>query len=930
MNGESNQEHDIQKDLWVAIESLLKPEAGVSANSSDRLSTPVSLRVSQDRVHEAIFLGGRRGEGKTTVLLQVLRRIEKGENPEYRSLGLLDPTLLETKQNIILSVVQRIREYLICEDTGWTPRSKEREAKFQAAEDSLRELAKGISVLDGVGNDLHDEDWSNASFILDEGMDRAKAAYGFEQRFRDFVSCAADALECEAFVLCVDDVDTKSEMGGPVLEALRKYLTSPKLRVIVSGDPELLQTLTRKLQIHSLGRELVDFELKISGSHSSQSRIGQVLEQLNQLEDQFLTKVLPPKRRMKLKTLNEIAATGKIMLRWQYKKPDEIFPLDVVIADILERHLGQKSKDVVERYRSAIFTMPIRSIIEFLDVWDKPSGNPNDFEVAQRIVEVARTQLLARGLRVDAVLSIPDSSKQLRRIVEWLCDNPDNWSSLSSLVPHGVDEDTDRAILGLASMVSLDRLERPADIFQFWLLFDLLKNQVALGAFNGRGSRKDTLRRFLAHVRYSQDEPLRQFIGYWSGWERSSSNRAVSGITSEPSLFGIPVATDRVRNANTALQTMYGLEYNNGKNWNKFRVDAQDGRHAFIESLPQDIRTFHRKISQDSSPYGKNQNTLAGALYNSIEGLAGRVDQTAASVLLLPYTRITSAQKYAHGNYSLLQLLAGLPEIGKGAKSLQAMTQWQSIDTFPSRSLDPMDMEIVPRKNINSDEGIHNEDLGAERDEGYSDEVIQKTGFNKQFLEDLDQWSKGQIAYGKVAATALMAAWKKFTDAVPRIFERKISAKTNPGNQSIFLGRFMHRKIFVFLHALGVELFLHEGGELGPRVQSSPTNSDEFFFDLLQILGSQKVRTETIYGTSERDFETTPGGELFYRVLRCPLWAYFLEPRAFRRMCSEIDVEPTELPVVDYAPPGSSSDLVKFEGLYHLLNTVAMPEVGDE
>lgn len=924
MSTSLSEQQDLQRKLWDTLKELLEPTKTTAQTSDQEDSpfTPASLRVSQDRSHEAIFLTGRRGEGKTTVLLQILGKIERGEWKDYRSLGLLDPTLLESKQNLILSIIQRIREYLISDEISWKHRSQSDESDLKKAQNALRTLAKGISVLDGVGsNDLHDEDWSNASFIMDEGMERAEAAYSFEQSFRDFVSCAAKAVGCEAFVICIDDVDTKSEMGAPVLEALRKYLTSPKLRVVVSGDPELLQSLTRKIQLNGMGEDFVRFERKLTISHPESSRIETLLEQLSGLEDQFITKVLPPHRRIKLQTLNEITTTKdtSINLKWKNRADDET-PLNEELNTIIGSHWGARDANTLRLYRSAILSMPVRSIIEFLEVWDVRGTNPTPAEVSERMTGISRSQLAAAGLRIDSIQNIPDFTIKLRRIVEWMCEEPTRWDEFSNLTPDGAHESKDRATLALSSIISGGLQNTIPGTIRYWLLFAAIGSQVESEGFVGHDNRKGNLAKFRAHIRFMQDQPLRDFLAYWAAWERSPKSAEKLNVENSTSIFGIPVATDRVRNSPKVLKQFYGFEYQKG-DWNKFynvssgvkngNILTLDEIAAFVNTLPKDLQGFHQKISEkaeDANIYGKGQSRLSGALFNSIEELAARVDDTSASIALLPYTKIISGQGYDHGNYGILPILAGIDDLISNEDKEAVLASWQGTPIAPTAT----------RKEL-SDQEV-DADYVHEDDENSKGEASQFE-FDPDFVKALKDWAETNKDLKPVSAVSLASCWKTFSDAAPKVFKTASQGQNTISKNKFFLGSILHRELVVFLHSLGVEMYRREGGQANKAMQNSPTGSDENFINLLKHMRDTQIRSEVVSDSSEVvRFENMPGGALFYHFLKCPLWRYYLEPSLF----SEVEeLNDTAVRHATYTPPGvRKGTTVTFDGLYYLLNTV--------
>ncbi|MCD8079453.1 MAG: hypothetical protein LUF04_03295 [Bacteroides sp.] len=57
--------------------------------------------------------------------------------------------------------------------------------------------------------------------------------------------------------MAFDDVDTDFAKGWPVMETIRKYLTSPQLITILSGDINLYTLLIRKKQWENFGKPLL-------------------------------------------------------------------------------------------------------------------------------------------------------------------------------------------------------------------------------------------------------------------------------------------------------------------------------------------------------------------------------------------------------------------------------------------------------------------------------------------------------------------------------------------------------------------------------------------------------------------------------------------------------------------------------------------------
>ncbi len=98
------------------------------------------------------------------------------------------------------------------------------------------------------------------------------------------------------FVQPIDDVDTAIKQGWPILETLRRYLATPHLIKILTGDIDLYETLVRKQQIDKLSN-LLKNENKIGGD------VGKIGKQISHITEQYFAKVIPSHLRVTLKPI---------------------------------------------------------------------------------------------------------------------------------------------------------------------------------------------------------------------------------------------------------------------------------------------------------------------------------------------------------------------------------------------------------------------------------------------------------------------------------------------------------------------------------------------------------------------------------------------------------------------------------------------------
>jgi hypothetical protein len=391
----SRAEKSLRRDVRdrVLLKLLAKPRDAIEPDDPSS-HHPLELKVLAHRSHEAILVSARRGDGKTTFLTDILKSIEKGREhylPEgYKedpislySLGIIDPTLIETKQNIVVVVVDKIR---VAAERAYRIDSGGRQKDYEAFRRELRTLAAGIGLLDGIGDPAPLKNWADADYVFDKGLDQAREAAGFERAFRRFVATGARVVGADAFVLAIDDVDTSFERGWPVLEALRKYFASPRLKIIMAGDLKLYNLLVRKQQWAQIGKELFDVEsmiLKLSRPPDADdlSRVGtsikadrsyvdQIVKMVEILQDQYLVKVVRPENRVDLRPLLSIAEDPTVELRFRASQhsgdsEDGEYWEDVVRL-YAERLLGIRAAEDAQRVGATLLRLPLRSCLQAL------------------------------------------------------------------------------------------------------------------------------------------------------------------------------------------------------------------------------------------------------------------------------------------------------------------------------------------------------------------------------------------------------------------------------------------------------------------------------------------------------------------------------------------------------------------------------------
>jgi uridine kinase len=361
-----------------------------------------------DRVHNTILINGKRGMGKTTFMLSILEELcgnqkPKDECEQYKKckdkdknniseetnrpvdmdslrrdicvLEILDPTLIETKEHVLLNIITKIKTQ-VEKHRECRQECKERDGDYHEWIKSLKKLAGGVNLLDGVGGDapLKDKMYEDSALVLEQGLCDAKQGSKLEEYLHEFIKKSLEMLDKKAFLLVFDDIDTSLKEGRDILETLRKYLTSRQLITVMLGDIDLYSTLVRQLQW-----EKIDPNKTLEKYEKEELKDG-YKKQIDVLEQQYLIKLLKPENRIDLKTVDRIN---------KEKKKHEI---TIIFSDKTERSLDDTMREIGKEFlmtssgyfhpffASAALSFPIRSILQIIKAFDKAKIK-NDMQI---------------------------------------------------------------------------------------------------------------------------------------------------------------------------------------------------------------------------------------------------------------------------------------------------------------------------------------------------------------------------------------------------------------------------------------------------------------------------------------------------------------------------------------------------------------------
>lgn len=493
------QRDDFDKVIgWIDSRLQELPKAG---ESKDKLSE------NKERFHDTISILGSRGSGKTSFLLSILKYYRL--KSEVETIDVIDPTLIEEKGHIFLTIISQIKHCVDSKIDNWNSENSNCSIK-QIWRDRLNDLALGIPSIDGISKGFSDTSWQDAEYIMDRGLKSVGSARKLQENFDRFIELSLQILGKKMFIIALDDIDIDFCKGWPVLETIRKYLTTPRITVLLSGDIKLFSKAIRKQQWKNFGKALLKNEGEIL------TKISEYNDHVTEMEGQYLQKVMHPERRIRLKTIKEMVELDKrcIWIIPQMKRPG--MPVDLYYEEAILKTYGIRNKYEAEAYSSALMSLPLRSQIQF---WSKYEKRDTD-----DIIDVFLSDLYEKQINVDMAINSPKTIAieavklllQEKKLVQHY-----------QLQPTSVDISLNNSTMALAFLYSQRVQKYPALIFDYFIRIGYIRNIAADLNYN---TKEDNSKNILSieglcdHAELFQDKVLRDVVGNITAYVRAYLN----------------------------------------------------------------------------------------------------------------------------------------------------------------------------------------------------------------------------------------------------------------------------------------------------------------------------------------------------------------------------------------------------------------------
>ena len=417
--------------------------------------------------HDTVSIFASRGAGKTTFLLSAQERIRKKYDRAV-CLRTIDPSAIECKQhpfvNVLASIHEKVEEFLKKENLKQYAFNNNDYESQKGFNNCYKKLLKGLPVIEGVGKENIYDDWDDDEFISIKGMEKAELSNNLNVLFHEYVKKALQLMDKDCFVVAFDDIDTNFQKGYQLLEVIRKYLTTPQVITILTGDLDLYGKLVRKATWQCFDKGFLKKETEYA-DRAKREFAGMI----NQLENQYLVKILKPENRIHLKTIYENINDEKgSAFNIKFSDGTEM-SIDKCYGYFLDKigfsALNPKISNSLKQYLEGLST---RIQIRLFTLINKSLTKRNDYEnnFASEVMDIFWNDITQKTLNGKALLH-----KDRFYVVEMLnfLLNAKALRTGYNFMPSTDDSVLNKALLAIGTQFNQQVKGSPYMIFDFWL-----------------------------------------------------------------------------------------------------------------------------------------------------------------------------------------------------------------------------------------------------------------------------------------------------------------------------------------------------------------------------------------------------------------------------------------------------------------------------
>ncbi len=408
--GESPKGLPTNQMIQVSHYQSLRQQIKSHLDHVQALTDPLNQREHPSGSGWTQFIDGSRGAGKSTFLQSVKKALELDAEFTRRMVffDVIDPSRIEDSEIPLLVILQVIRKQV---DSAI---KRNRHLDNDALRDEWRQAFRGVAGgLSLFAKDFHPLNDLDPEIFLDWGLERASDSMRLRDRLHRLFDVACRVLGVQALILGFDDADTDSTLAVPLLECIRKYLDTPRVMVLVTGDLELYSLLMRQ----RFGKTVAgkpEAALDLQRRSTQGDRSGQYLRMIDHLEEQYLLKLFPIRRRIHLQPLWHVMSRDKCGVT--HRDWGASFDVKEMIGALVKHGLRVKTRSDIAIYTEFLLKQPLRSVVQVMErcaphLRNLTSKNLDSLdwspeltrELSRSLLALALTSLYKHSVDTDAI-----------------------------------------------------------------------------------------------------------------------------------------------------------------------------------------------------------------------------------------------------------------------------------------------------------------------------------------------------------------------------------------------------------------------------------------------------------------------------------------------------------------------------------------------
>jgi hypothetical protein len=851
------------------------------------------------RYHDTIMVCGSRGSGKSSFILSMFellrnkdKRIgitaaEKINDGDIYALGILDPTLIEDKEHIFVHILSLIKEHV---DSHYERRRNPQDMQYTRNSscnynsiseecyrdwlNQLQSLAAGLPSIDGVGEDfLKSERWHDPVYVLDTGLANTRASHNMEINFHRFINKSLRLLDKKAFIIGFDDIDTKFRTGWPLLEIMRKYLTTPQLITVLTGDPELYSILVRSEQWKNLGDDLLKNE-------TGDSKKDNFNLMVNKLTEQYMLKLLKPMRRLELQTLQVIYENERF--NPEYSSCNNLIEImrdnngshtdiKAVITTLVETVFHVKGNDLLI-YVEHIMRDRLRTILRLVrSYYESCERNTIDEKwLVNVFINIYQAQLQQFDINIKA-LRDPDIRVTFNQLVIELVHIGQMKRGYRIKADYE-DSEYNRMMLVLAAVYTLLLKNNPAIFFEYLIKVGLTHEVMLLDM------KEETPEHYLEWVGLRDGESSVSIGRLFNGYIRSHGGQ-LRKATVQGTISLLRSERSRSIYKGNIFKTIARL-------YDVVLIDdGSDPRNKLKQSISDSHPLFNFiNLTSAIDVTTEMKNDDKAFFFNTLEELEDRISSWHWRLITLPVNRVVDNFNNATVLWSIHGLIAVIAELLMVESTDEVRNIFLRSSQIRDYPLPSTSDKVPPSTGFQAS----HEEISTYEDE--------RETIPEGFVNKIVKWKNEYNSISaKLPIHIVAKMFTRFYYSLGRLDDELPKNKHS-------LGNIIHRYVVIFINSVLIEECLHL--DIGEKIKlKNPVLKDDIFVHNMQSIEKNRLASEV-------------GFSLW--LAKCPLWGYFLDynskPYQQLKRFSLIDDDDTSVKYL-------GNNIIR---LYDLLNSVVV------